>query len=491
MATVDGYPVGIDREDATETPGAGAALHVMVGPASFGWPGLLAGIKGATGLPAWGTKERDAILRAARLVNGIWASAVMKATTKIASRGYTLTDSTDSQTRLGRAADILQSYGPGWVRGMKRGLQDYLQTNYGQVIAIERAANRPGARVTGLIHLDSLRCYPTRDPKYPVLYNAPSGRWHLLPEWGVIQLSDMTDPDTFAYGYGQCAADRAWETVLLDTAIQTYFREKVSGTRNLAIHILRGVSEAQLRAALAGSEEARENRGFLLYKGSTIVPLLSDVGVELVTIPLAEIPDGFDIDSARRDNYLRIANALGVPVQDIQPLSGQGLGTGTQSVVLDEAAEGQGLASYPKELAEAINAKVLPPSTTFAVTTNDVRDQRAQAEVRKIRGEDRAARIAAGEITVDEARQLALDDGDLPPELVAEDATPGGTLTSDEKPLEGADVLRAALGLKAQGKAPRRSLTDADVDALVAGALADREAWAWARQAQQGGDDEQ
>lgn len=485
MATVDGYPVGVDRADTIETPGSVSAVHVMLGPAGFGWPGLLAGIKGATGLPAWGTKERDAILRAAPRINGMWGSVVMKAVTKIASRGYTVSDSEDSQTRLKRATDILQSYGPGWVRGIKRGMQDYLQTNFGQVIAIERASNKPGARITGLIHLDSLRCFPTRDPDYPILYNAPSGRWHLLPEWGVIHLSDMTDADALSYGYGQCAADRAWETTLLDTAMQTYFREKVSGSRNLAIHILRGVSETQLRAALQSSEEAREQRGFLLYKGSTIIPILSDTDVELITIPLAEIPDGFEIEPARRDNYLRWANAAGVPVQDVQPLSGQGLGTGTQSVVLDEAAEGQGLASYPAELAEGINAKVLPPSTTFKVATNDVRDQKAQAEVAKIRAETRAARIGSGEITPEEARQLALDAGDLPPELAAEDLTPGGQLDSDEKPLPpGVAELAGALGLKAARK--RRSLTDADVDALVGRVLRGDTAWDWAREAREG-----
>lgn len=446
MPVIDGYPVGIDREDAAKRAAARmGVMHAFVGPADFQWPGLLAGIKGADGLPPWGTRGRDVILRQSTLVNGMWGSAVMMGVTKIAARGYKLDE--ENKGRLRRAKAIIESYGPGWVRGLKRGMQDYLLTNLGQVIGIERAANAPGARVTGIFHIDSLRCWPTNWPEYPLLYTSPrTGRTHLLPDWGVIQISDMTHPGALAGGYGQCAADRAWETILIDTAVQTYFREKVSGTRNLAIHLIKGVSYKQLDEALTLTDEGRKQKNFLLYKGSTIIPFLSDQEPTLVTIPLAEIPDGFDPDATRRDIYLRYANAIGMFVGELQPLSGQGLGTGTQTVVLDEAAEGRGLASYVKELPEQLNRKVVAESTTFAIYTNDIRDQKAKAEVQKIRAETRALRIQAGEITPQEARQLAADDGDIPPELMQQDMTPGGAITDQQKPVtdEAASLLEQA-----------------------------------------------
>ena len=497
MPEIDGYPLGVTRADTDlqpkDAPPAAGAVHIFLGPAGFAWGGLLAGITGADGLPAWGSAARDRILRGSRLVSGLWGSVVMKAVTKIAGRGYTLEDSTDSERQLKRAKTILESYGPGWTRGLSRGMQDFLGTNFGQVIAIERAAMAPGARVTGLIHLDALRCSPTADRAYPLLYWSPLGRVHLLPAWGLIRLTDMADPDDLAYGYGQCAADRAWEGIIQDAAVTTYFREKITGSRNLSIFIIRGLRLDQLRDALTTSAEAQSEKAFVVYKGSTLIPLLSDQEIQLTEIPLASVPDGFDVAEVRADIRLRYANALGIPVQDIAPLSGQGLGTGTQSVIQDEAFEGMGVAVYPKLLAEAVNAQVLADSTTFKVYTNDIRDQKAIAEVKSLRAQTRAARIASGEITPDEARQLALDDGDLPPELLQEaDATPGGVLDSDEKPLTPEAIAgqeRAALGLKARRALPRTRIDDDEAERIVMAALKDRRAWDWARQALEGDED--
>lgn len=443
MTKIDGYEVGVDRDDVQVMPpdaGPGVgAVHLFIGPSGFEWGGLLSGIKGADGLPAWGGVARDQILRNARFVSGLWGSVIAKSITKIATRGYTLDDDTDSSMRLGRAKQILESYGPGYTKGVTRGMQDYLGTNFGQVIAIERAKNAKGAKITGLIHLDALRCTPTWDPEYPILYWSPRGEVFLLPEWGVIRITDMPSSDPLAYDYGQCASDRAWDATVMDAAITTYFREKITGSRNLAIYIIRGMTYQQLNDALTTSEAGRESRNFMIYKGSTLIPLLSDTEIQLTEIPLASVPDGFEMEPTLADIRLRFANAAGVPVQDIAPLSGQGLGTGTQSVIQDEAYEGMGLAVYPKLLAEALNTKVFPDSTTFKVYTNDLRDRKAEADTRKLQADVIMALVgtaqAPGIITRQQGLNLAADWQLVPQEFLPAtgDATPGGTLTSDEK----------------------------------------------------------
>ncbi len=113
---------------------------------------------------------------------------------------------------------------------------------------------------------------------------------------------------------------------------------------------------------------------------------------------------------------------------------------------------------------------------TFYLATNDLRDQKQQAEVRKLRADERSARIESRELTPQEARQLALDAGDLPPELfAADDKTPGGTLTDEQKPLdelpEEADEPEPVLDVRAIGKA-----VQLDVDELIDGALGEVEA---------------
>lgn len=523
MTKIDGYEVGVDREDTLlMPPGAGpsaGAVHLFLGPAGYQWGGLLAGVKGADGLPPWGGVGRDQILRSSRFVSGLWGSVVAKCITKIATRGYTLEDDTDSQQRLKRAKEILETYGPGYTKGTARGMQDYLGTNFGQVIAIERAKNAIGARITGLIHLDALRCTPTWDPEYPLLYWSPHGGVHLLPAWGVIRITDMPSSDPMAYDYGQCASDRAWEAIIQDAAITTYFREKITGSRNLAIYIIRGLTYEQMNDALTTSEAGREARNFIIYKGSTLIPMLSDTELQLLEIPLASVPDGFDVDQARQDIRLRFANAAGVPVQDIAPLSGQGLGTGTQSVIQDEAYEGMGLAVYPKLLAEALNALVFPESTTFKVYTNDLRDKKAQAEVRKVQTDVIMALVgnptAPGIINAQQGLNLAADWELVPKEFVPQggDVTGGGTLTSDDKPVtlpeQAQTVLQQVQQLTAQqptvtkadkssedllldlyvsGVTPEqwdaaveRVKATTDVDAVVERALNDQRSWEWAR----------
>ena len=79
---------------------------------------------------------------------------------------------------------------------------------------------------------------------------------------------------------------------------------------------------------------------------------------------------------------------------------------------------------------------MFPESTTFAWSnTHDLRDQKAQAEIEKLRADTRSVRINDGEIDPAMARQLAVDAGDLPRELVA-DVTTGGQLGDSDKPVE-------------------------------------------------------
>lgn len=482
MAKIDGYPVGLS--DADVLPAPPRPVTILVGPRAWGG-GLLSGIAGATGLPATGSRARDVILRESVHLDGMWASAVNMAITKHVALGYALTDAEEAGRRLNRASALLHTYD---THALAQGLRDYLTTNAGQFVGIVRASRGPGAQATTLLHLDSLRCYPTNTPQYPVLYETPAGAWRLIPDYDLVHLVDMPSPETWRGGVlpvGLCAADRAWATVLKLTAMEVYYREKVSGSRNLAIHILNGISEQQLRDALDTTDEERDRRGFVLYKGSTILPTLKTEAPQLVTIPLAEIPDGFNVTDERRDAYLRIANAIGMFVGELQPLSGQGLGTGTQTIVLDEAAEGRGLAAWRSAFLEQINDRVLPGPVTFGWTnTNDMRDRTAKAEADKATADALAVMVQAGAITPAQMANILADAEIIPRAFVPLDATPGATLAEDDKPRASrvAPVVAALAGTLATKAA------DDAAERLVAAALNDRRAWAWARAALEGDD---
>lgn len=404
----------------------GGPVTIMLGPASWGGilsSGLLEGVKGATGLPAYGTKAADAILSETPLIENMWASAVNTTLSKQVAIGFQVSDVTKNTRRIDRAKNLLINFDGSYSYGLSRHVRDFLTTDNGAFIEIVRASNAKGSRIIGLMHLDSLRTYRTNDRDYPVVYQDYRGEFHRLRHEEVIMLSDMPSARIEHRGLGMCAARRAFETILKLTAIETFVREKVSGSRNLAIHIVNGISDMQLRDALTSSDEAQNQRGYVVYKGSTIIPMLRSENPSVVTIPLAEVPDGFNADSERKDAYLRYANALGVFVGEIQPLSGQGLGTGTQTVVLEEAAEGRGMAAWRRAFTHALSYHVLPSTTVFTFSSSDVRDRKMRMDTMSTAAMALRNFLDTQVLTPDQVRNYLVDEGVFPAEFISFDAT--------------------------------------------------------------------
>jgi hypothetical protein len=414
---------------------------------------LAASAPSVPGLPAYWSFSRDFVLGSSVHMESMWGSAIGKAITKQASLGWTVADTNDSDLRTKRAQGLLHlaEGGQGWVTFLSKHLRNYLTSDNGAFIEVVRATQSAGSKILGLMHLDSLRCTRTSDLEIPLLYRDRAGREHMLRSHQVLMFADMPDPSDTFNGIGLCAASRAWTAITRLTAIETYLNSKVTGERITAIYIVSGITGDQLKSAMVTADVTKqitqaakqvENKALAVtYKGAMVVPVMSlETAPGLVTIPLAEIPDGFDAKQERDNAYVIYANAIGIPVQDIQPLSGQGLGTGTQTIILDEAAEGQGLAAWRKQFEHALNEFVLPETTTFTFSTNDIRDQKAKADVQSTRANTRKLQIESGEITAAEAKQMAVDLEDVPREFLTDDQTPGGTLQDDQKPVDAAAV---------------------------------------------------
>lgn len=397
-------------------------------------------------LPPWWSTGRDQVLRnTVRIADSMWASAVSKAISKIAARGWKIEDTDKSSRRMERLQDLLLHADgrDGWVQFVSKHLRDYITTDNGAFIEIERATRGAGSRISCLRHLDSMRCTRTGDPEIPVIYRDRKGVEHAMRYWQVLDFVDMPDPSETYFGVGLCATSRAYQTIYKMAAIERFIAERVSGKRPLSLYFVNGISQQQIIDAYQTAMEESNARGQQSYMGALIIPsLLKDKAPDIAEVPFASIPAPVNIDEERRDAYLRYANALGVAVQDIQPLSGQGLGTGTQTLVLAEAAEGQGLASWAKQWEHKVNFDIAPTATTFAFSTNDTRDQQAKADLALARANERKTRIEAGEINPQEARQIAADAGDLPEEMLqAPDQTPDSSLRDTEKPTDEQSII--------------------------------------------------
>lgn len=419
----------VTADDYTKDPRASVNLFQFVYPGAY---------PGYTELHPWWSRNRDFQLRQTIHRESMWSAAIFKAITKRAALGFDITDEQKSDIRVRRAQQLylLADLGKGWVHFLQRHLRDFLLTDNGSFMEIVRSGAARGNRIIGLVHLDSCRCTRTQDPRRPVLYRDRMGREHILKDYQVLTFADMPDAGETYNGVGFCAASRAYPTISKLAALEQYYHEKFTGDGALGLTLISGISDRSFEAAVKTGDEANRQRGVVYYKNKIVIPVPSKEGFEVAEIPLKSTPDNFNPKEERDNAYLIYANAIGTSVQDIQPLSGQGLGTGTQSIILDEAAEGQGLAAWNKQWEQMNNEYILPAATVFAFTnTHDLRDQRAKAEVAKMRAEERQIRIASAELGVEEARQIALDAGDLPREMQP-DKTAGGTLSDTEKPIE-------------------------------------------------------
>lgn len=443
------------------------------------------------GLPGRGayTWPADAVLRATPDLEDLWAGAVNQAVTKIACRGWRIADADDSARRTRRGQDLVMNLdgAAAYRSGISKLCQDFLLTRNGCFLEVEREGKNPASRPRALWHLDSLRCRRTGSVAYPVVYLGLDNSWHALRASDVIFFADMPDPGARLYGIGRPAAERAYKTVIKLAAVETYFREKITGARALSLVFISGVTKRKLQDVKETSDHEMERRGWTVYKGAVMVPTETDQPVSIATVDLAGVPDGFDVEGERRAARLTYANALGVPVQDIEPLSGQGLGTGTQSIVLDEAAEGRGLAFFSQALEDQINWLLMPQTTTFEIQTNDLRDRRQEADLRKVQTDTLVALLgtatAPGLLTQQQALNMAADWNLVPKEFVPVDQTPAGSVTDSG---EGSKPAEAA--------APIAALPEAAPPApLALAAKADdgeddewQAALRWARQAQDG-----
>lgn len=419
-----------------------------------------------TDLPPYWSPRRDWVLSTTPKKEDMWGSAVAIATTKFAAHGFTITDSTDSQRKVSASQELMKRAdgGQGWVTFAQKIMRDLLTTDNGVFIAIRRdgdqtelirtkaqapiqgadpasyadakvTISKPGAKITGLYHLDSLRCIRTGNLAYPLRYMSVQGVQQIFRWDQVLMYADQPSPRAEHFGIGECAASRAYHTIAKLSAMEQLVFENLTGGGANKLVFLQGIQDPTLQAILQSGKADAQSRGLVYYLGTILGAIPSDTPITSVEIRLKELLTSFVPKDERDNGYLIYANAIGVPVQSIQPLSGQGLGTGTQTVVLDDQASGQGaLPAFLKWWEQTVSDRVLPKTTELTFTDeNDLRDQKLRAEVKKMRADTRAVQINDGEISPAMARQIAVDAEDLPEELVGSDATAGGSISDDEK----------------------------------------------------------
>lgn len=427
MPDTDVLKKSVTKLDYPEDPRAGV-LHFFMPTWGLGM---------APDLPPFWSAQRDQVLAGTLYREHIWESAVYIAITKKTSQDWKVDSDVPLRARRAQQLFLELDSGRGWVSGMQRHLQAYLLTGNGGAIEIVRATGASGARILGLVPLDPLRTLRTGDPDVPLLYRDRRGNIHELKDHQCFILSDMPDTSELWYGVGHCAAERAYNKIVTMEGLERYLMEKITGRRPLALHIINGLSKQQIADALSMAQEDAQSKGQTNYMGAAVAAIVDPTATPgLVTIPFAELPDGFDPVEERREAKLAYAAAIGIDPQELDPsLAARGaLGTGAQSMVLDDKEKGKGLYAWDKAWAWAVNYNTLDDHTTFTWSENDLRDRAAEQKIRTDRATEVSTLVTATVYTPAQGMQILVDAEQAPQEFLPQDLTPDDDLTDTEKP---------------------------------------------------------
>ena len=426
MPDQDVLSKSVTRDDYPKTPKAGILHFHLPQWSSLGTI--------APDLPPYWSMQRDAVLLGTLFREPVWAAAVSKAINKETAKSWKVESEIDLRAK--RAQELFVSFdgNRGWVGGMAKHLQSYLLTGNGAFVEIVRATAAAGARILGLVPLDSLRCLRTGDAAIPVIYRDRKGNEHEMKDYQVFMLSDMPDQSELWYGVGHCAAERAYTKILQMEGLERYLLEKLTGRRPLAVHIINGMRSDTIQGIIQTAQEDAQRKGLSNYMGAAIAGII-DPGATpgLVTIPLAEVPEGFDAEKERAESKLVYADCIGLDPQDLDPrlISRSALG-GAQSVVLAEKVSGT--EAWPKDWGHAVNEYVLDDRTTWTFEERDLRDQLQAAQVTQARAGAVETMVNSGVITLPQGTQKLVDWDELPKEFLPVDVTPDEELSDEEKP---------------------------------------------------------
>lgn len=344
---------------------------------------------------------------------------------------------------VARIQEVLNNanLGKGWDEFIAKVSMDLYTQDSGAFIEIVRATDAPEGVVIGLNHLEASRCWHTGNPEVPVTYQDQNNVFHRLPWYSVSTLSEIPATVERLPGLQLCALTRMLRAAQIIKNISIYKEEKTGGRFTRAMHIVQGITNQQIKDAMAEMTLEADAKGLLRYPGNFIMSAQKpDAKVDVKTLELASLPDGFDEEKTFKQYIAIIAMAFLEDYQEFAPLPGGGLGTSQQSETLHKKARGKGPALFRKGITRMMNFEVLPRNVLFAYEEQDIEEEGEVAQVSKIRAETRQIQLDSGEIDTDAARQMALDAGDISlpvfKQMGGSDVTPDVT-AEDVAPLEG------------------------------------------------------
>lgn len=378
----------------------------------------------ADDLPAWGrqVRERDRKLREFWPTEPIIAGAIQTIVAARANMSWSL----DGPPRtVGILQRMLQSanLGKGWMDLQVKVITDLLTQDNGAFVEIVRQEDKPNSPVLNLAHLDAGRCIRTGIPETPVIYYDREGAEHKLAWYQVLEFTDMPSPIEQMNGMQVCFLSRILRAAQIIKDFGIYKREKIAGRNPGQIHLVSGVQTKLIEDKLNDEQHRANNTGYTRFMLPVVIGSLDpNANVNVASIDLRSVPDGFDEDTTLRWYIAQIAMAAGADYQDFAPLSTGSLGSSQQSEILDRKSRGKGRETWRKLWEHKLNfSGILPQSVTFTFDEKDIESDIQQSELDEKRARTYQIYYEKGEgvLPLNVIYQMMADDGILKPEYLA------------------------------------------------------------------------
>jgi hypothetical protein len=364
----------------------------------------IGGVRG-TYLPAWGTRARELALHDLYVMDeqGLIQGSCSGIAKGIASLGWEIKGNKETNPVYGQVAarqgwrlhksngvEYFQEmfrqacFGEGWGTFVEKVVMNFLRYDTGayiEAIAAGDSYNAPIGAIVGLNVLDTLKCYPTGDPRYPAVYYDRWGGLHVMHHARVIRMVDMLDTDELRPGYGHSALSRAVAIAMQEIWIQRYITSRLDDQPPPGVTAISNLNKQTWGEILTKYEAQQRTDGKTTF-GQRVFVFGMDMANKVLfdNYEFSAPPEKFDYDIYTKINVDRLALALGVDRQELMQLREGGIGSGSQSQILAQKSRGKLIGLLIQEFERKLN-DLLPDEFTFEFKYRD--SQEAMEEVQK------------------------------------------------------------------------------------------------------------
>ena len=297
------------------------------------------------------------------------------------------------------------NFGAGWGAFCAQMVENFLRYDTGafvEVIAAGDSYHKPVGAITGISTLDTLKCYPTGDPRYPAVYYDRWGGLHVMHHSRVIRMVDMEDGDELRPGYGDCGLSRAVSVAWQEIWIQRYITSRLDDQPQPGVSIVHNVVKnewdqimTRYQQRISADSKPVFGQRIFIYTLDTANP------PKIENYDFQSSPEKFDYKIYTSINVDRVALAFGIDRQEIMALESGAMGSGAQSVILAQKSKGKTIGFLLQQMERRLN-DLLPDEFTFEFKYRDSQEALEEAQKDQIFGATAAS--LSGVLSNDEKR---------------------------------------------------------------------------------------